>query len=311
MLSVTLDYLYRCNQTLSALDDEFTASFKVPQHIIIIVALPRAGSAFLQQILISDLEIGYVSNLMAKFWMAPTIGARLQTEFRQPNFMSSFHSKYGNTDGPLEPHEWGWFWKEMLALKGDEHYINRPIDTARLCRKLAAVEHVIGSPLVFDSVYAVANLQRLLEILPDLRVIYLTRDPFFVCNSILNARIRRYGNMETFYGHPPSNIDEIRSIADPVEQVVAQVRTLIDEFEQTLQQVLPEHRLDVAYEQLRANPTSVIQDFVSFQENVGIVLNRRGTQLPVFEDRNASGLIHPEWAERLRICYTDYFEGKS
>tara|TARA_B100000959_G_C14970169_1_gene619369 strand:- start:2355 stop:2708 length:354 start_codon:yes stop_codon:yes gene_type:complete len=117
--------------------------------------------------------------------------------------------------------------------------------------------------------------------------------------------------METFYGHPPSNIDEIRSIADPVEQVVAQVRTLIDEFEQTLQQVLPEHRLDVAYEQLRANPTSVIQDFVSFQENVGIVLNRRGTQLPVFEDRNASGLIHPEWAERLRICYTDYFEGKS
>ena len=108
---------------------------------------------------------------MAKFWMAPTMGAHLQAEFRQSNFMSSFNSKYGNTDGPLEPHEWGWFWKEMLALKGDEHYINRPIDTALMCRKLAAVEHVIGSPLVLDSVYVVANLPRLQEVIPELSVI--------------------------------------------------------------------------------------------------------------------------------------------
>ena len=104
---------------------------------------------------------------------------------------------------------------------------------------------------------------------------------------------------------------EIHYITDPVEQVVAQVRALLDEFDQTLQQVLPENRLDIAYDELRANPTSVIEDFVSFQRNAGIVLNRRGTQLPVFEDRNASDLINPEWAERLRICYTNYFDGKS
>ena len=307
---MTNNYLHRCNQALSALDDEFTSSFNAPEHLTIIVALPRAGSTFLQQILISDLEIGYVSNLMAKFWMAPTIGARLQAELRQPNFVSSFRSEYGNTYGPFEPHEWGWFWKEMLALKGDEYYNSRPFDATRLRQKLAAIEYVLASPLVFDSVYAAANLQRLLEILPDLRVIYLTRDPFFVCNSILNARLRRYGNLETFYGHPPCNIDEIRSIADPVEQVVAQVKALLDEFEQALGQILPENRLDVAYEELRADPNNVIEDFVSFQRNAGIVLNRRDTQLPVFEDRNTSSMIHNDWAERLRILYSDYFGEK-
>jgi len=248
---------------------------------------------------------------MAKFWMAPSVGARLQAELRQSNFVSSFYSEYGNTYGPLEPHEWGWFWKGVLSLKGDEHYINRPIDTARLCRKLAALEHVIGSPLVFDSVYAVANLQRLLEILPELRVIYLTRDPFFVCNSILNARLKRYGNLETFYGHPPCNIDEIRCISDPVEQVVVQVKTLLDEFEQALGQILPGNRLEVAYEELRADPNNVIEAFVSFQRNAGIVLNRRGTQLPVFENRNTSSMIHNDWAEQLKIYYTEYFEKNS
>ena len=88
------------------------------------------------------------------------------------------------------------------------------------------------------------------------------------------------------------------------------MRALLNEFEETLKQVLPENRLDIAYEELRASPSSVLEDFVSFQKNVGIVLNRRGTQLPVFEDRNTSGLIHPEWAEQLRILCSDYFEEK-
>ena len=68
-----------------------------------IVALPRGASTFLQQLLISSTNIGYISNMIALFWEKPELGAMLQKKFRKNGFISSFKSQFGNTEGFLSP----------------------------------------------------------------------------------------------------------------------------------------------------------------------------------------------------------------
>ena len=46
-----------------------------------ILSLPIAGSTFLQQILLSVAQIGYVSNLIGCFWNKPEIGSSLHSKF--------------------------------------------------------------------------------------------------------------------------------------------------------------------------------------------------------------------------------------
>ena len=50
--------------------------------------------------------------------------------------MSNFISKFGNTNGPLEPNEWGWFWKKWFNLKNNEHHISRKVDWVNLKKRV-------------------------------------------------------------------------------------------------------------------------------------------------------------------------------
>lgn len=78
--------------------------------VYFIVAQPRGASALFQQLIISNLEVGYISNFLAKYHDNHKIGLTLEKEILDKNFKSTFLSQYGNTEGSNEPHEWGWFW---------------------------------------------------------------------------------------------------------------------------------------------------------------------------------------------------------
>ena len=101
------------------------------------------------------MRIGYVSNIMARFWKAPLFGAQLESDLQTEDYVSNFRSHLGNTTGPLEPHEWGWFWRHWLRLKGNNHYCtaDAPPDVDELGRIFASLEALKSAPLIFDSVF--------------------------------------------------------------------------------------------------------------------------------------------------------------
>lgn len=294
------------NRSLQALDERLCAAFDQPRLPIgFIVALPRAASTLFQQILASSLDIGYVSNILARFWLAPYHGAVVARSLRQPEFVSSFRSSYGNTTGPLEPHEWGWFWKRWLRLEGEEHYClaERPPDWPALARVLAALEAALEAPLLFDNVYAMANLDALRQAVPGSLAIHLRRNPYAVCTSILNARLSRHGDLRRFYGHPPRNMTVLAAVEHPVEQVVLQVKSIREEIRHTLEGFAADRVLTVDYADMVAAPEVVVQEYRSFLLRHGVALDRRPTVLPPLRSRDRAGLADPSLKPELDACY--------
>ena len=66
--------LNKLNEFLSSVD---LVNSKEPfkKNFCFIVGLPRSGSTLLQQILISRYSVGYVSNIVGKFWGNPMVGS--------------------------------------------------------------------------------------------------------------------------------------------------------------------------------------------------------------------------------------------
>ena len=148
------------NETLADLDDRLTQDFTAPSGpVTFIFSQPRAGSTLFQQLALSSMDVGYVSNVLARLWRAPYLGAQLHMSLRDPAYVSHFRSKWGIADGAQEPHEWGWFWRHRLGLAAGESYCADPaaVDVAGLARKLAGLESVLAAPLLFDNVYAMNN----------------------------------------------------------------------------------------------------------------------------------------------------------
>lgn len=298
------------NVALEPEDRRHTDRFDAPRYpVTFVVALPRAASTLFQQILASTTDIGYVSNLLARFWQAPSHGAALARSLRDPHFVSNFRSMYGNTTGPLEPAEWGWFWQRWLRLDGNEHYVQRgkPPDLAGLARTLAAVENAFGAPLIFDNVFALANLDVLRRALPNVLAAYVRRDSRAVCKSILNARLERYGSLHAFYGHRPRTMDDLLRVADPVEQVVLQVKAIQAEIDETLRGFPPGSVFTADYADLVSAPGLVAERFAAFMAGHDVPLSLRPAPLPALRSRDGRGLVDDTLAARLDDLHRRHF----
>jgi len=304
-----MNYLEIMNDALEKNDDMLTENMSPPLWpIIFILACPRGASTFFQQLVISYFPIGYVSNFLAKFWKAPYIGSLLEKDVISESFVSSFRSKYGHTEGSREPHEWGYFWRKWLRLTREEHYVSKDIDFQGLLKKLAAIEKVKEAPLIFDNVRAMANIQLLKKSIGNVVVVHLKRDPYFICNSIINARVERYNDIHKFYGHPPNNMNEVLGIRDPIEQIVFQVKSIIEETQDNLDVFRDEEICEIEYNDLWQNPSSQMMKFRDFLENLGVYLKmKKPSGIEKFSSRNSTSLINKEYSDKLNQYFDKYF----
>ncbi|MCK5110907.1 MAG: sulfotransferase [Arcobacteraceae bacterium] len=298
------------NETLYNENKKLLSKFtKESYPIYFIIAQPRGASALLQQLLTSNLEVGYISNFLAKFYKAPLFGIELEKSFIDKNYKSSFLSQYGNTDGINEPHEWGWFWKDMLDLKGDKHYTNMN-NFDFLKQNLISIANTKELPLIIDNVFALSNLIKIKKSLPNIKIINMTRDLYFICNSIINARLSKSGNIDIFYGHPPKNIEEVLKIKNPIEQIVFQVKSIQNEIDAIVNNFEEEQTLHIDYEDIYTDSFSVVEKFHTFVKKDNINLNFKKKHLPQLSYRNSSDLIKSEYKEELDLYYKKYFGNK-
>jgi len=307
--------LTRLNESLSETDDSLTSGFGQPERpLIILVSPPRSGSTLLHQMIISAFEIGYISNIMARFWQAPYLGACLHQSVADPEFTSSCESVYGHAPHPQEPHEWGWFWQHHLRLSGDEHYIadDAEIDWVRLGQKLASIQKTFSAPLIVDNVFAMNALPRLTEHFDHIYPLVLKRDPYFVCNSVINLRLNRFDDISRLKFHLPRNVEDLRSIEHPVEQIVLQVKSIFDEIDGLLEGFPDESVLTIHYEDLKSSPKSVMAAFGLFMEKQSHPLTPKA-HFPTDPEpnRNQTKRIRAEFKPDLDKFFEKYFEIKA
>jgi hypothetical protein len=282
-------FLARLNDWLAGMPlDEPVSAAGAELPLVYVVGAPRSGTTLVSQLLAKYLDVGYINNLIARFWRRPIVGIRLSEICLGADARRtiSLRSNYGVTPGLVGPHEFGYFWRHWLDLDhAATHHLTAQeaarVDGEALGRVLR--HEVLGGfsrPTVFKNVICGFQAQLLSRVHPPSLFLHVTRDPLATAGSILAARLARYGRYDTWWSLKPSTFDTIRRAATPVEQVAMQVRDCRAEF--TAELSAPGvHAMTLSYEETCLAPEAQLERVCDAVRRLGGDVHRLGPVEPL------------------------------
>jgi hypothetical protein len=264
-----------------------------------VIGVPRSGTTLLVQLLASCLDVGYVNNLIAAFWRAPLYGIRLSRKLLAARCPSSFESDFGRTLGPGEPHEFGYFWRDLLGYGEPAQGQAERTDWERVRTVLVNMTHEFRAPVVFKSFLLGWHVREIQQVLPRTCFVWIRRDPVDNALSLLRLRRELLGDVEAWASLKPA---EHAWLAErPVEeQVAGQVLFLERSFRRELDRALPRTTLELGYDRLCADPHHVLEDVRALCAEHGVDAARVHHPPRSFVTRSPEG---PEIREqRVRVA---------
>ena len=90
--------------------------------------------------------------------------------------------------------------EKWFNLKNDEHHISRKVDWKNLKKELLKIESINESPILFDTPFINGNLDKFISNIGPVLIFNLERIHTSVYKSLLNARIKKYGTLNKYYG---------------------------------------------------------------------------------------------------------------
>ena len=256
--------------------------------LIYIVGAPRSGTTLLSQLLSRYLAVGYINNLIARFWLRPSVGIRLSDLVLGAHAREriELESRHGSTEGAAGPHEFGYFWRHWLQLDSQPtHHLS---DAAAQRVDRAGLRHALrdeildrfGLPVVFKNVICGFHAPLLSEVHPQSWFVHITRDRRDTAASILKSRHQRYGSYDAWWSLKPSTFSAIAGIADPCEQVVRQIDDCRAEIAESLRQAGVRSKV-IRYEALCADVRGTLTDLAGSIEPPVQLLDGVPDRLPV------------------------------
>jgi hypothetical protein len=256
------DFLARFNGALVPFEQGNYQDLPEAYPCVYIVGAPRSGTTLASQLLSFHLDVGYISNLVAAFWQAPVTGLRLAKKLLPVSAETSYVSTFGRTQGLHEPHEFGYFWSQMLGyadMQQREPAFEDSIDWDNMRRVLINMTHAVAKPLVFKPFLLGYHITRTVQVLPKSIFVRITRDPLDNALSILKMRRKYASSLEEWVSLKPREYPQLKD-ASPFEQIAGQVYFLNKMLDAQLQQLDAANYLNVPYERLCDEPRAVIAD---------------------------------------------------
>jgi len=226
---------------------------------IFIFGVPRSGTTLLSQVLVHCLDVGYVNNLTARFYNAPFLGAVLTKELSIEKKIS-FNSSFGRTPLISDPHEFGYFWSDVLGFSSSQNMAVTDSDPSkikldRLKEEVIALNKVWEKPCVFKNVLTGLFVKEISSVLKRSIFIYIERDLIDNAISILKVREKLYGDKKIWWSLKPKKYSRIKD-KSPEMQVIAQVCCLQEEFKKRM--INMENVLRVEYRELCEKPMHIV-----------------------------------------------------
>lgn len=254
----------------SAIPDTMTPPYDTPQMpVVFIVGAPRSGTTLMSQWLAASGLFAYPSNLIARFFGNPYLGAKIQqalitSDSNRQVFTEdqtfSFSSDLGRTDGALAPSEFWYFWRRFFQF-GDISFMSEKelesVDTKGFLSGLAGLEAAQGMPIVTKAMNMNWNLSFLDSIMPHVLFINVERDPFYNVQSLLYARERFFGDRDRWYSFKPPAYPELCK-KPALEQVVGQIFHNREGVRAGLKTISPKRQLTIDYASFCDDPKSTM-----------------------------------------------------
>ncbi len=246
---------------LESLNDEVDGwsrtDAQVPARpLLFVVGIPRSGTTLLYQLLAASGGFAYPSNLIARFYKSPAYGARIQRLLAPllERGAPEWSSRAGNTEHWWGPHEFGYFWRHHLPFA--EHHEPAGPSMDNLARAVAALEAECTSPLLFKNGILCLVLQHLAAAMPTARFVHIHRSPLDVALSLYRMRVRCYGDARKWWSLRPRDVD---LSAPPEVQIADQIAQAKSAISQAATEVGPLRWMEVSYDDLCADPHSVVR----------------------------------------------------
>lgn len=247
--------------------------YLAPQKkIYLIFGCARSGTTLLYQYLAATGLFTYPSNIISRFYYAPYIGARIQQlliDFDSKNeiFKNSadinFNSTLGKSTGPLQPHEFWYFWnrffefKEIQKLNKEE--INK-VNWSLLKKELHAFESVFDKPILMKAMNLNWHIKDLATNFNNIHFIFIKRDTVYNAQSLLLAREKYFGNRNDWYSFKPPNYSGFSKL--PIEeQLINQVNFTNNDIENQLEKLDSSKVSIINYTDFCKSPFKALNDF--------------------------------------------------
>lgn len=279
--------------------------------MIFIIGSPCSSTTLMSQVLSKALDVGYITNFMARFWENPALGALLQRWISGVNpgaFINEYLSETGRTSGLFQPHEFGYFWDRWFSQGQGVHMLDKAaldkVPVEKLKVELSILECVIKKPLLFkNNTWHTMQVKYLAKHFPKAIFVACYRDLIYNAQSIAIARKLREGSIHKWWSIRPPNYEELLR-KEWYEQIVGQVIAINSEMNIQLSKVEPHRVLKVNYEPFCKNPNKIIEDLV-------IKINKIGYDIPfenvIGNDLRASNYMRlsaEEFTELKQYCST-------
>ena len=295
------------NETLYPLEVEYVSHFEQPRYPILLIAgTQRSGTTLVMQLLISCFRVGYVNNLMARFWKVPYIGASFVSELRgkQAWRPSDFVSELGTTYGYDGPHEFGYFWQHWFPYNETHQTSDQDLSEMNVGlfrQELAAVESVFAAPLVFKNPIVFSlNMAALAAILPTAVVLVCHRQPLYAAQSTLLSRLQFHGRKDEWFSVKPKEYTWLKALAYP-EQIAGQIFYTEQRIKDSLEKIDPSRWLIIEYEDLCADPQRELERIQGLVTRAGYDLAPTGYEPAPFQSTDVQRLDDEEF-NRLKVA---------
>lgn len=253
--------------------------------LIFVVGLPRSGTTLLMQCLAQSFDIGFVNNIVARFWSNPLLGFLL-SQLAGSSYKSDFTNDFGKTNDAYAPHEFSYFWNKNFKVTRYQSYLaevnSKIIEWPSIFDTIKKMQAAHGKGFLFKAMHQGRHLSEFYESFPNLFVIYIKRDPIEVSHSVLKARRNYYSDPNEWWSLFSRNYKEIKS--KPYhEQIPLQLESLNNEFDTNFAQLPEANKILVEFTDLIRTPSNVILDIANKIEElsgVDILLEDRISLMP-------------------------------